>query len=204
MSHQAQPRTTSFGARTVAEIGLMLALFIVLDYLAVRLPINVAGGSISFAMVPIMLYALVRGPALGTLMGGLAGALDMLVQPFFVHPVQVALDYPVAYAVVGLGAGLLAAHVARAFAAGRSGSGSMMAVGAGLAAGLLRLVAHVVSGVVFFASYAPEGQPVWVYSAVYNLSYVGPSVLISTLVLVAAIGPVLRAIGIRRTAGDAA
>lgn len=194
MSQVATSPSKTFSARTVAEIGLMLALFAVLDYLAVRLPINVAGGSISFAMVPIMLYAIVRGPALGTLTGVLAGGLDMMVQPYFVHPVQVALDYPVAYGAVGLGAGLLALAISRAFADGRPSTGAVLTVAAGLIAGILRLVAHFASGVVFFASYAPEGQAVWVYSLVYNLTYVGPSVAISTLVVLAAVRPVLRAL----------
>lgn len=190
----------AFSARTVAEIGLMLALFAVLDYLAVRLPINVAGGSISFAMVPIILYAVVRGPALGTLTGALAGGLDMLVQPYFVHPVQVALDYPVAYAVVGLGAGLLAASVDHSFANGKSGVGAALTVAAGVLAGALRLAAHFTSGLAFFASSAPEGQAVWVYSLVYNLTYVAPSVLISTLVVLAAVRPVLRAVSAQASA----
>lgn len=194
MSQSATTPVRTFSARTIAEIGLMLALFAVLDYLAVRLPINVAGGSISFAMVPIMLYAIVRGPGLGALTGVLAGGLDMMVQPYFVHPVQVALDYSVAYGLVGLGAGLLAVTIGRAFSGGRPAAGAVYTVVAGLLAGLLRLAAHFASGVVFFASYAPEGQAVWIYSLVYNLTYVGPSVAISTVVVLAAIRPVLRAL----------
>lgn len=182
--------------RTIAEIGLMLALYVVLDLAAVHLPINVAGGSISLAMVPIMLYAIVRGPALGTLMGALAGGLDMMVQPYFVHPAQVALDYVVAYALVGLGAGILSRHIVRSYVSGSAAQTSVLVVAAGLLAGAFRLAAHFGSGVVFFSSYAPEGQAAWLYSLVYNLSYVGPSAAISTLVVVAAVRPVLRALNV--------
>ena len=38
-----------------------------------------------------------------------------------------------------------------------------------------RFGAHFVSGIVFFGSNAPAGTPVWIFSALYNLSYVVPS-----------------------------
>jgi energy-coupled thiamine transporter ThiT len=42
-----------------------------------------------------------------------------------------------------------------------------------------RFFAHLVSGVVFFGSYAPEGMSPIVYSAIYNGSYIVPELLIS-------------------------
>jgi thiamine transporter len=42
-----------------------------------------------------------------------------------------------------------------------------------------RFSAHFVSGIVFFGSNAPAGTPVWAYSALYNLSYVVPSLILS-------------------------
>ena len=42
-----------------------------------------------------------------------------------------------------------------------------------------RFAAHFVSGIVFFGSNAPAGTPVWAYSALYNLSYVVPSLILS-------------------------
>jgi len=56
-------------------------------------------------------------------------------------------------------------------------------------AGSLRYAVHVVSGAVFFGEYAPAGQPVWVYSALYNL-YVPLSAalaLVAALVLLPAL-----------------
>jgi thiamine transporter len=53
---------------------------------------------------------------------------------------------------------------------------------------------HVVSGVLFFAEYAPEGQPVILYSVIYNATYMLPSALVcgaaAALVL-----PALRNVG---------
>jgi thiamine transporter len=40
---------------------------------------------------------------------------------------------------------------------------------------------HLLSGVVFFGSYAPEGTNVWVYSAVYNGSYMIPNLILAVI-----------------------
>jgi thiamine transporter len=39
------------------------------------------------------------------------------------------------------------------------------------------------SGIVFFASYAPAGQAVWVYSLTYNLLYLVPEALLTIVLL---------------------
>ena len=50
--------------------------------------------------------------------------------------------------------------------------------------GLLRYLIHFIGGIVFFAEYAPEGQPVWLYSLVYNGSYIIPATILSAIVAV--------------------
>ncbi|MCL2655528.1 MAG: energy-coupled thiamine transporter ThiT, partial [Coriobacteriia bacterium] len=46
-----------------------------------------------------------------------------------------------------------------------------------------RFIPHFVSGVIFFASNAPKGQSVALYSATYNLSYLLPSGFICGVIL---------------------
>jgi thiamine transporter len=143
------------------EAGVMIALAVVLHLVKVyQLP---AGGSITAgSMVPLIYIALRYGPGLGMLTGAAYGLIDFAFEPFFVHPAQFILDYPLAFAVLGL-AGLIRRWPA-----------------AGAAFGVaLRFVCHFVSGVVFFASSAPKGQNVWVYSAIYNGSYLLPELVIS-------------------------
>ena len=48
--------------------------------------------------------------------------------------------------------------------------------------GLLRYLIHFIGGIVFFASYAPEGEPVWLYSLVYNASYMIPAIILTAVV----------------------
>jgi len=49
-------------------------------------------------------------------------------------------------------------------------------------AALVQFSCHVLSRVIFFASYAPEGTNPWVYSAVYNGSFLAPKIVISGVV----------------------
>jgi thiamine transporter len=98
------------------------------------------------------------------LAGVLAGIVNYILEPFFVHPVQLLLDYPVAFGMLG--------------AAGFFQRSPVIGIVIG---GLGRFLAHFASGVVFFASYAPEGVSPAVYSAVYNGSYMLPETVISVV-----------------------
>ncbi|NTW27921.1 MAG: energy-coupled thiamine transporter ThiT [Coriobacteriia bacterium] len=174
--------------RTLVEIALTVALCAVLNMLRFRLPINIAGGEISLAMVPLFIIALRRGPAVGLVAGAIWGTVDLLVEPYIVFWAQVLLDYPIAFALVGL-SGLWATTYKRLIALSPL-KASALAVLAMLAGGVARFASHWVSGVLFFAAYAPADQPVWLYSVVYNLSYLAPS-LIGSIIVAAVVLPVL-------------
>ena len=90
----------------LAECALAVALAVVLNLLVIRLPINIAGGSISLTMLPIAIVAIRRGSAAGAAAGLLFGTLDLFIGPYMVHWVQVILDYPLPYMLFGLGVGL--------------------------------------------------------------------------------------------------
>ena len=176
----------------LVEIALTVALSAVLSMLAVRLPINFAGGTISLAMVPIFVLALRRGVGAGVAAGMLFGVVDYFVEPFFVAPAQVALDYLVAFGAVGLtGLGSNAYHRALAVSTTRAVA---VAVPFMLLGGCARFLAAWLSGVVFFGMNAPAGQPVWLYSIVYNLSYLVPSVVICAVAATAVLPALERAV----------
>lgn len=162
--------------RLLVEIALTVALSAVLSMLAVRLPINFAGGTISLSMVPILVLALRRGAFPGVIAGVLFGCVDYLIEPYFVAPVQVLLDYPLAFGAVGL-AGLGSGVFRRAYEASPSRA-ALWAIPFIALGGTGRFAAAWVSGVVFFGQNAPEGQPVWLYSLIYNLSYIVPSIVL--------------------------
>jgi len=175
--------------RIIAEMGLSIALFVILQYFSVRLPINVFGGTISLAMVPILVLALLRGPVVGVVCGILCGLLDITIEPFVLHPVQLVLDYPVAFGLIGL-AGLCSPALRNACSHKRASTLVAWMIG-GVCMGLLgRFVAATVSGYVFFQSTFPQTMNPWLYSMVYNASYMVPS-LIATIASVLIIMPIL-------------
>lgn len=159
--------------RVLVEIALTVALSSVLSMLAVRLPINFAGGTISLSMVPILVLALRRGVFPGVIAGVIFGCADYLIEPFFVAPIQVLLDYPIAFGAVGL-AGLGSGAYRRGCAVSPV-RGVVWAIPFIILGGVGRFAAAWLSGVVFFGQNAPSGQPVWLYSLVYNVSYIVPS-----------------------------
>lgn len=148
----------------LTEVGLSVALAVVLSFLKLwEMP---QGGSISLAMLPLFVLALRRGLWPGVVAGALYGVVDAIIEPYVVHWAQFVLDYPLAFAAVGL-AGLFAAALLRATRDGRTGRAAALVVGAVALGACGRYAAHVLSGVVYFASYA-KGQPVLAYSLAYN------------------------------------
>ncbi|MGB8000646.1 MAG: energy-coupled thiamine transporter ThiT [Anaerobacillus sp.] len=161
----------------LVEIALMAAVGVILDLLSLRLWPN--GGSVSLAMVPIFLIAYRRGFGAGLTTGLLVGILQpLIVPPFYVHPIQFLLDYPVAFLLVGT-AGIFSVAVD----APKRKRMTMIAVGC-VVGSMLRLASHFISGVIWFGDMAPEGTPVALYSFLYNASYLLPTAVVSIIVLI--------------------
>jgi thiamine transporter len=160
-------------ALTVAMAAVLYAVF------HLWLPLNAFGGEIAFTMVPIMVLALRRGVVAGVVAGALWGILQAIAEPqFIIHPAQALLDYPVAFGLVGL-TGLGSPAYRSAIERGRTAQAAAIAAVSSLVGVGARFAAHVASGVVFFGANAPSGQPVLIYSIVYNGTYILPSALIS-------------------------
>lgn len=123
------------------------------------------GGSVTAgSMVPILILSLRRGYRLGIITGVLYGILRILIGGEIYYPVQVLLDYPVAFGLLGI--------------AGFFITKSIYGVVAGIGG---RFIAHLLSGAIFFGEYAPPGQSPWVYSAIYNGSYLIPELVVSAI-----------------------
>ena len=149
----------------IAEIVTFVALATVLSFIIIyTLP---QGGSITAgSMVPIIWLALRRGPKIGLAAGVLYGAIQFIVMPYAIDPIQVALDYPLAFGVLGL-AGFFQKQPPLGAAVGITG----------------RFIMHFIAGVVYWAPlYAPELNP-FVYSAVYNGSYLVPELIASGAII---------------------
>ncbi len=160
-------RRVELTPRLMANVGMMLALATVLKMLRLyHLP---QGGSITLgSMVPIMLLAVFYGPEVGFLAGFLYGMITLLLDPYVLHPLQVLFDYPLPFIVLGI-VGWFRQKVLL---------GTALAVFA-------RFLCHYISGVVFFASYAPPGMSPYWYSLLVNGSFMGLEGVICLAVMAA-------------------
>jgi len=150
--------------KIMVEGALAAAMTVALSY--VKLWEMPQGGSITLEAIPLLVFSLRRGVRSGIGAGAVAGLLQLLLGGYIVHPVQAVLDYPLAFATLGL-AGIF-----------RKPPWVGTVIGS-----LARFACHVVSGAVFFGSYAPEGTNVWAYSLAYNGSYMLPNLVLAVVVV---------------------
>ncbi|HSI66727.1 MAG TPA: energy-coupled thiamine transporter ThiT [Planococcus sp. (in: firmicutes)] len=165
------------------EIAVFGALAFVLDFIAFSMP---QGGSVSLALIPILLMAFRRGVGAGVLTGLVVGLLQVVSGRIYIVPLsftfaftQVTLDYVVAFASVGL-AGIMRGSYFKNIRAGNVGK-AIGAIVIGVFIGsVLRYLIHVIVGVWFFGEFA-EGN-VLIYSLIYNATYMLPIFLLSAFV----------------------
>lgn len=191
MAQSNTPNTTTKARESIlatAAGGMAIALSSVLSLIKLfEMP---QGGSVTAAsMLPVLFVALALGPAWGLGIGAVYGLLQFVLQPYSAHWASIILDYPLAFGLLGL-AGLFARPLQERMAERnllrRLSAIRWPQIIAAVVVGMLgRTLAHVLSGVVFYASYAKEaGQNPWIYSLVYNLSYMIPEAIITLIVLI--------------------
>ncbi|MBQ8374465.1 MAG: energy-coupled thiamine transporter ThiT [Clostridia bacterium] len=165
---------TGFDTKSISYAAICIAMSFALSYMRiVRMP---QGGSITPAsMLPLMLYAYMFGTRKGVFTGLIYGLLQAFQSPDILHPAQFLLDYPLAFACIGL-AGL--------FAQTRSLQKLpqvQFSIGA-IIAGLGRFIMHFLSGVFAFGAFAPKDTNVVWYSLTYQAAYVLPDLAIAIVV----------------------
>lgn len=128
------------------------------------------GGSVTMlSMLFIVLIAYWYGPYVGIMTAVAYGLVQFVTEPIFYTIPQLLLDYPLAFGALGL---------AGFFRKKKWGLQIGYIVGV-----LGRFLFATVSGVVFFAAYAPEGMHPLVYSIAYQASYLLPEALITLVVI---------------------
>lgn len=150
-------RKQKTNTKTMVVSALLVGLSIVLTRITIwSLP---QGGSVSlFGMLPIVICAYFFGTRRAVMCGMCVGMIDLIFKPYVIHPIQLLLDYPLAFGAIGF-AGLI-------FMAKKDGL-----IPAYLFGVLCRYICAVISGVVFFGAYAPEGFSALTWSLWYNVLY---------------------------------
>ena len=155
--------------RALTEGAIMVALAQVLGYIKLfDLP---QGGSVCLGMLPVFICCARWGFGPGILASFAFSLLQLLLDGGYAWGWQAILgDYIIAYSVLGL-AGLFS----------RMRNGFFLGTALGC---LLRFAAHLVTGATIWAEYMPESffgmtmtNP-WIYSALYNGSYIGADALL--------------------------
>ena len=159
--------------RSLCEGAVLLAVAQILSLLKLwEMP---WGGSVTLCMVPVILYAVRWGFGPGVLAGFVFGILQFVFDGGFAIGWQSIIgDYLLAFSALGF-AGLLRGK--------RYG-----AIVGTLAGGGVRFLVHYVVGATVWAAYMPEeffgmtmASP-WFYSALYNLAYMVPNIIITVAV----------------------
>jgi thiamine transporter len=170
----------------LVEIAIFTALAFLLDLVSnfVFSRIWPQGGSVSIQMVPVFLMAFRWGIKGGALTGFLLGLLQFILGYSQIYtPVQGAIDYLVAFTVLGF-AGIFAKQMKTGLESHNKGKWMAMATIGVLLGSVLRFVSHFYTGIVFFGEYAPKGQPVALYSLIYNGTYMLPSFILCSIVVI--------------------
>jgi thiamine transporter len=165
-----EPKENIFSTKILSEIIVFVAMAGALAFVSHSFFVMPQGGTINLGMVPIFWLALRRGPKIGIFAGAVLGVVDLAIEPFVVNPAQFILDYPLAFACLGL-AGFFQKLTVVGQVAG-------VVVG-----GTCRFISHFVSGVVYFSSYAPPGMSPVIYSIIYNGTYMIPSIIICAIAI---------------------
>ena len=167
----SRSKKSKWTARRLSYAAMCIAIAFVLS--CIKLYHAPQGGSTTpAAMLPLIMFALACGPVQGLTVGCTYGLLQLIEEPYVVHPLQLLCDYPLAYGAMALCC--LACLIPEKHSYFRL----PVAVVLGYFA---RLVMAVISGVVFFAEYAGD-QNAFVYSVTYNLGYLAPETLIALVI----------------------
>lgn len=179
-----------FNSKLIAEIAIMAALAFALDF--IQGPITRGlfpnGGSIGIAMLPILILSYRRGFIYGFLAGLILSFIQMLggvylsADQWYMIILQLLLDYILAYPLVAF-AGIFREKYLNS--ENKTKKNAFLIYGV-ILGGFLKIVCHYLAGVIFWSSSCPEGYfgGAYVYSFVYNSSYMIPNIILNALILV--------------------
>ncbi len=155
-------------------IALMIAISAVLNYVSGFIPLfkMPAGGSVTLLSSALIFIIGIRyGMLYGVTSGFIYGVINFISNAYVIHPIQMIIDYFVAFMVLGLGS----IFIKKPFTYKKLALAYFIV-------SILRLIASTISGMVFFAEYA-ENQSIFMYAFIYNATYIIPEYFINIILL---------------------
>ena len=162
--------------------ALMVAMAAALAFISKIIPSPwLQGGSVTLAsMVPIIAVSLMFDIKWGLTVSIVYSLINMVTgfyppptQTFLNFAVVVLFDYVIAFGVFGIAGTFYRLFGKKIWAIPVSGA----------IVTTLRYICHIISGILIWGVYAPEGQSVLAYSVLYNGGYMLPEIIITTVVL---------------------
>ena len=161
-------RNMKLKVKQLVFAAMSMTLAVVTSFLKITsLP---QGGSMTlFSMFFICFVGYLYGAKIGLITGITYGLLDLILGPYIVGPIQLLIDYPLAFGALGL---------AGFFSNEKNGAVKGYILGV-----FGRYIFHVLSGIIFFGSAAGSGQSVVTFSLIYNATYILPEAIMTVVIL---------------------
>lgn len=162
-------RNAKLSSKQLAFSAMAMALAVVTSMIKLfELPM---GGSVTLlSMLFVVLIGYWFGPRAGLMTAIAYGFLQLILEPYIIHPMQMLVDYIFAFGALGL-SGIFA----------NKKHGLLIGYWVAVAG---RFVFAFLSGMIFFGSAAADyNMSIPVYSAVYNGSYLLAEGIITTVVI---------------------
>lgn len=166
---------------TMAEIAIFSAIGFILDFLATLYSgFFPFGGSVSFALVAVVIISFRRGTIAGVCTGLIIGLLDLtdgfytIADTWYNSLLQIGMDYIFTYMLVGF-VGLAKPLIKKINIV-------LVVPIATIIAGLIKYFCHFLSGVLYWPQF--ENQPLLervVYSLTYNGGYMIPTIIVCSV-----------------------
>ncbi|KAF0091129.1 MAG: hypothetical protein FD141_918 [Fusobacteria bacterium] len=162
--------------KILVEGGICLGFAIVLGLF--NLFTMPQGGSISLAALPIIVFAMRNGWKSGVFVGLVYGILQLIIGPIYsVHPISIVFDYLLVGAVLGL---II------------NDTSNFKFITRFITVFIVRFFSYVLSGVVVFASYAGDQNPI-IYSLVYNsYALVEMAIILAVILILKSFSPIFK------------
>ena len=167
--------------RDIAEEGILIASAFVLDF--VKIPMGATGGSINLQMLPLMIIALRKGPMHALFSAGVVyGLLTCFSDGYglFTFP----FDYLIGFGSVAT-LGFFQKFIFSETQTNYNWKGILFIALGSIPVFIVRMIGGMSSSMILYgADFA--------FSFGYNIVYIGPSVLFSTLALIGLYGPLIK------------
>ena len=156
-------------AKALALSALLIAIAFVTNNLLPHVHLPQGGSATLFSMFFLFLIGYILGPKQGILAGAAFGLLNFLISPSAYYPLQILMDYPLAFGMLGIGGffrnqknGMIVGYLVSIFG---------------------RFFVSFLSGALFFAAYTPAGYNTWTWSFLYNITYIGLEGMLTVLIM---------------------